>query len=160
MSPPSTKERNLLKGAMRRVFSRSDLRRQVLEEAKVSHLDILRPRVKTWYKCAECGVKEAGFRMQVDHVIPVVPLNKSFDEMSFDELVSNLWCDKSNLSALCEPCHKTKSKAENKLRREYKKNVKCKAAKRPSTSSCKRRTTSAFTGRASSRARAAYGRAS
>jgi hypothetical protein len=42
----TSKERGLLKGAIRRVFSRSDLRRKVIELSRIDHTDSTRPRVK------------------------------------------------------------------------------------------------------------------
>lgn len=117
----SVKERNLIKGAIRRVFSRSDLRRSIIDKAVFKHEDETRKRVKTWCKCAQCGVPTPKSYLQVDHIQPIVPLTSSLEEMSWDEVVNNIWCDEKNLQALCEECHNVKSKAENKKRREYKK---------------------------------------
>lgn len=115
------KERNLLKGAARRVFSRSDLRKSVLDSAKVAHSDPKRPRVKTWYQCKECGHFDNANNVAVDHVIPIVDLKSSLEEMSWDELINRIWCEEKNLQVLCDSCHNIKTKAENKLRRQYKK---------------------------------------
>lgn len=117
----SKKEWGLIKGALRRVFSRSDLRKEVLEAAIVEHSDPSRPRVKTWVKCAICGGLDAKSNIDVDHKSPVIPINSSMAEMTLQEIVSRLWCDKKDLQTACPPCHDEKTKEENKARRQYKK---------------------------------------
>lgn len=70
------------------------------------------------YLCAHCNGRFGPKEIDVDHILPVIPLNGS---KSFDEIIPRLFCDSDNLQVLCKPCHKTKSKAENKLRFEYRK---------------------------------------
>lgn len=120
----TNKERNLLKSAFRRIFSRSDLRKAVLTKSEVSYTDALRPRVKKWSECSICHKFHPTYLMDIDHKDPVVPLNKSMLDMTLDELADRIWCDVENLAAICKECHNSKSKAENKLRREYKKGLK------------------------------------
>jgi 5-methylcytosine-specific restriction endonuclease McrA len=121
-NPKNPKERNLLKGAMRRVFSRSDLRRKVIEDSLIiGHIDANRDRVTKWCWCRECGVIDAAYKMQVDHIIPVIKLGESLEDLTWDELVDRLWCAPSNLKIMCIPCHKEKSSLENKERRRLKK---------------------------------------
>lgn len=115
------RDRGLLKGAVRRVFSRSELRQKVVEKALIKHEDLSRPRVKRWGKCAECKQPTPKSYLVVDHIDPVVELNRSFEDMSFDELIDRMWCSIDNLQALCDNCHKVKTKAEQKLRRQFKK---------------------------------------
>lgn len=117
----SKKEWGLIKGALRRVFSRSDLRRSVIEAAIIDHNDPSRPKVKTWCICAICKLPEAKSYMVVDHILPVVPVDRSLEDMTPTELVDHLWCDKSNLQCCDLTCHKIKSKVENKERRLAKK---------------------------------------
>lgn len=116
------KERNLIKGGIRRVFSRSELRKKILEKSIIKEYgDPNRKRVTRWSKCDNCGKMEPTYLMQIDHKEPVVPINTSFDDMSIDDLVDNQWCDEDNLKPLCKPCHEIKTKAENKERRRLKK---------------------------------------
>lgn len=118
----TNKERNLIKGSIRRVFSRSELRKKVLEKSIVKEYgDPNRKRVTRWSKCDSCGKMEATYLMQLDHHTPVVPIDSSFDEMTLDELVDNQWCNEDNLKPLCKTCHEVKTKAENKERRRLKK---------------------------------------
>lgn len=115
----TVKERGLLKGAVRRVFSRSELRRKVLDKAIIKHYDADRPRVTKWVRCNSCQKPYPKYLAVVDHVIPLVPLDKSHLEMSMDEIVDRAWCEESNLQVLCKkPCHHMKSLAENKERRK------------------------------------------
>lgn len=115
------KERGLLKGAIRRVFSRSDLRRAVLEACRTDYMDSKRPRVKKWGICNTCKQHEPLYLMQVDHIDPIVPVEKTLEQMSWDTVVDRVWCDKNNLQCVCKECHHTKTKEEGKLRREFKK---------------------------------------
>ena len=121
-NPKNPKERNLIKGAIRRVFSRSDLRREALSNSHVKgYHDPERKRVTKWGKCTECQLMVPLYQMDIDHKIPVVPINSSLEEMTWDELVDRIWCDINNLKAICKPCHKLKSALETKERRRIKK---------------------------------------
>lgn len=116
------KERNLIKGAIRRVFSRSELRKSAVDKSLApKHTDGTRPRVKTWCICPECMVFTPKSYMQVDHVSPIIALDSSLEDMSWDDLVDNIWCDPNNLLAICENCHTIKTKAEAKQRAANKK---------------------------------------
>lgn len=115
------KERNLIKGALRRVFSRSELRLKALEKSRVTHHDPQRDRVKKWSVCALCLLKVPTYTVQIDHIDPLLEIGKTIEDYNWDELVERLWCDPSNLQAVCTPCHKAKSKEENALRRKIKK---------------------------------------
>jgi 5-methylcytosine-specific restriction endonuclease McrA len=114
----SAKERNLLKGAVRRVFSRSNLRRAIIEAAKIEHYDNIRSRVKKWGQCAECKQPTAMYQMQVDHIDPIIPLDLTLEDMSWDTVIDRTWCAQTNLQPLCIPCHKEKTKQERKARKQ------------------------------------------
>lgn len=120
----SARERGLIKGGLRRVFSRSDLRREALLSAKVTHSDPKRPRVKTWYACAECKKPYPQHQLQLDHKIPIVPIDSTLEDMNWDTLINNLWCSADNLQILCLTCHKKKCKTERDQRKQFKKGTK------------------------------------
>lgn len=121
------KERGLIKGGIRRAFSRSELRKQILEKALVKeYQDPNRKRVTRWGKCADCGKIEAAYKLAVDHKDPVVPVDGAFEDMSLDEVVDRMWCDPALLQALCDDCHDKKTKLENSVRRRIKKEGKLK----------------------------------
>lgn len=116
-SPSNPKERNLIKGAIRRVFSRSELRKQALELSRIDYTNPDRPRVTKWSRCTICKEPTPTYQIEIDHVVPLVPLDKKLEEMSWDEVVDRAWCDILNLKPVCKPCHKAKSKLENAERR-------------------------------------------
>lgn len=115
------KERNLLKGAMRRVFSRSDLRRLVLNKVDIIYQDPNRPRVKKWSQCPICNKPTPKYLMQVDHTDPVIPTDRTLETMTWDEVIDRLWCHSENLTPMCEACHSEKTKLEREERKLKKK---------------------------------------
>lgn len=119
----SARERGLIKGAVRRVFSRSDLRKEAVESAKIEHSDPKR-RTKKWIRCKECQQPTPLWLAEADHVLPIVPVDSSLEEMSWDTLVNNLWCDIKLLDILCKPCHTVRTQAQNAERRRIKKEKK------------------------------------
>lgn len=122
------KERGLIKAALRRAYGRSDLRRSVIEKHIVSgYSDSKRKKVKFWVKCSDCGEMEAKSNIELDHHIPVIPVDRSFDEMSLDEVVDRMWCEESNLRPLCESCHDKKSALETKERARVKREKKARS---------------------------------
>ena len=123
----TTKERNLLKGAIRRVFSRSELRKNAIAATRIVHHDAERPRVKKWCRCTDCLQPTAEYQMDCDHVDPIIPVTTSLEEMAWDEVVNRVFCDPSNLRGICKPCHKTKTKAENKARADRRRELKRKS---------------------------------
>lgn len=125
MNPRVTaKDRNAIKGALRRAFSRSQLHKKVLDANVVEHSDPKRPRVKTWVKCNVCRIPEARSYMAVDHIDPLIPTNTTFEAMSLDTVVDRLWCEENNLQILCETCHDAKSALEREERKKNKRDKK------------------------------------
>jgi len=119
--PDSPKERNLIKGAIRRVFSRSELRRAAMKDCVVpDYHDPSRPRVTKWATCSICKELHPAYKMEIDHSEPVIPPGLTLDDMTWDEVIDRLWCEPYNLKAVCKPCHKIKSKIENFERRRLK----------------------------------------
>lgn len=120
--PSEPKERNLVKSAIRRVFSRSELRRRAIDASLVKeYSDPSRKRVTRWGRCAACQKLEPAYLLEIDHKDPVIPIGETIDDQSWDKIIDRLWCDERNLQALCKPCHKLKSKQENVERRKLKK---------------------------------------
>lgn len=116
----TAKERNLLKGAIRRVFARSELRLEALKKVKINHFDPNRKRVTKWSRCPQCNENTPSYLMVVDHILPIIPVNLSLEEMSWDEVVDATWCDKNNLQAICKTCHNKKTKEERAARKAHK----------------------------------------
>lgn len=115
------KEKGLIKGALRRIFSRSDLRRQALDKYRIEHFDPEHPRVTRWNWCPDCGLIYPAYLSQVDHVLPIIRTNETLDSLTLDELVSRIWSDIENLRAVDKECHALKTKVENKERAKFRK---------------------------------------
>lgn len=122
----------LIKGALRRVFARSELHRRVIAKTIVEVVDSTRPRVKTWCLCPMCETLTPKSYMVVDHISPVIRITSSLEELRLEDnavqkLTDLIWCEESNLQAICEKsCHKAKSRLENAQRRKNKKELKWK----------------------------------
>lgn len=116
------KERGLLKGAIRRTFSRSELRKQILDNALVKdYHDPNRKRVTRWGKCAECKTMTPLYLLEIDHKEPIIPIGETLEDQTWDKVVDSVWCDERKLQALCDPCHNRKTQTENAERRRLKK---------------------------------------
>lgn len=126
-------ERNRIKGAIRRAFRLSPQMKEVLQNARVELPPALkkngtpgkRPQVR--YMCACCRELFSQKNVQVDHIKTVVPLWIKEADMSYDEIVRGVFCNKNNLQVLCSTpikrnggkssCHKKKTDEENWLRK-------------------------------------------
>jgi hypothetical protein len=60
---------------------------------------------------------------QKDHRNPFIPIEKGW-VWSWDQVIDNLFCDIDGYNIYCETCHSTKTKNEQELRRELRKNAK------------------------------------
>ena len=69
-------------------------------------------RLAQHYRCALCEEEFPATGVQVDHKVPVVDPVKGFK--NWDTFIKRLFCEATNLQVVCKPCHKAKTKAENK----------------------------------------------
>lgn len=115
-----------VKGGLRRSWKTAPARKAVLDRVrkevpakKKDGTPAKRPGV--FYVCEACGADAKNSKspnypqIHVDHIEPVIPINRDID---WDEYIERLFCDISNLQALCDVCHKEKTKAENEERRK------------------------------------------
>jgi 5-methylcytosine-specific restriction endonuclease McrA len=65
-------------------------------------------RVAQHFLCNSCAEDFPAAHVQVDHIIP---MGKG---RSWDDFINELFCEADNLQVLCKPCHKIKTKEENK----------------------------------------------
>lgn len=118
------KDRALIKAALRKAFARSELHKKVLNASIIEHSDPSRPRVKTWCRCNKCKQPEAKSYMDVDHVVPWVPLDTTWEDwvlkIGIDAATDFLWCDETNLQVICETCHNEKTASEKALKASLK----------------------------------------
>jgi len=128
-------ERGRVKGAIRRTFRLSPQMKEVLQAARVELPPALKkdgtpgkkPRVR--YRCAMCGELWSQKNVNVDHIKTVVPLWTPEVDMTYDEIVRGVFCDKSNLQVLCSiamknndgkpSCHNIKTNEERYLRKRW-----------------------------------------
>jgi hypothetical protein len=115
----SPKDRAAIKGALRRAFARSDLRESVMLAARIDHVDPAKPRCKKWIRCGECRKPAPEWSSAVDHKIPVIAFDSSFEQMGADLTISAMWCDPANLQAICGACHDAKTAAEKLVKEDY-----------------------------------------
>jgi hypothetical protein len=133
---PDIVKKRLIKGGIRRVFRQSIEMRVVLQSSRVE----LSPKTlkdgsigkknQIRYKCAICGELFSQQDVAVDHIDPVIPLHRSEEELTIDEMAYRIWCDISNLQVICNTtlkrsqgvpsCHKIKTDEENFIRKKLK----------------------------------------
>lgn len=89
---------------------------QVLEAAKTDkHVNPKTGKVAQFYRCNMCGCENTSKEVEVDHIEPVVPLTGF---VSWDDTIKRMFCKADKLQVLCGPCHKVKSKEEQKERKQ------------------------------------------
>ena len=92
---------------------------QVLEDAFAGkYLNKKTKRLAKHYKCASCKDEFPSSQVEVDHINPVVDPVIGFT--TWDDFISRLFVDASQLQTLCKPCHKIKTSTERVKRDENK----------------------------------------
>jgi len=79
--------------------------------------DELGPKGGKRYRCCICGESFGIKEVHVDHIDCVIPLDKTAESMTWDEIIKRIFCDITNLQVICTADHKIKSKEENLLRK-------------------------------------------
>lgn len=116
--PKQYPDKSIIKGALRRVFARSPMIHSVLADSV--HPTAKGPKGGKQYICTVCKQTFAGNKVAVDHISPVVPVNKTVQDLDYNEMVERIFCGKQNLQVVCESCHKAKTKEERELRTKFK----------------------------------------
>ena len=127
-------ERGRVKGAVRRTFRLSPQMKEILQAARVELPPALKKdgtpgkKNRVRYRCAMCGELFSQKNVNVDHISTVVPLWKREKDMTYDEIVRGVFCEKSNLQVLCSTplvrnegkssCHKKKTDEEKYIRKK------------------------------------------
>lgn len=117
------KLRNLLIGAIKRVWHRHPNRIAVVKRVRIEESKTLKDgsqaaKPAVFYLCEQCGAKckpqpHKDFpQIQIDHRDPIVPVGKTYSDLTWDEYLSRVFCPVENLDALCANCHRAKSKVE------------------------------------------------
>ena len=135
-------EKRLVIGAIRRLFRQAP---QFKEVSDASRVEVPRynkdgglskkPYVKK--TCEVCGELFSSSNIAIDHIEPMVPKYLTNDDLNYNELVSKIICDKSNLQRICNPkkgkknkpkfleyCHQKKTHWENFIREKWQEHFK------------------------------------
>ena len=84
-----------VKRAIERCFSQSKLSKQVKQNAYNPNKKGIRGG-KT-YICNNCKQSFGLGKIQIDHIVPKIPVDLSFHELDYNELVKAIFCSIENL---------------------------------------------------------------
>lgn len=115
MSKTKWSQDTAIRGALRRVFSRSPVVREVLmknrrEVPKYRKDGTRAKRDAVQYQCNLCNEWVGSTKIAVDHIEPVISVDEGF--IDFNTFIERLFCDADNLQPICETCHRLKTNAE------------------------------------------------
>lgn len=105
-----------IRGAIRRVFSRSPIVREVLmagrrEIPKFNKDGSRAKKDAVQYQCEVCMTWVSSTKVAVDHIDPVISVDDGF--IDWNTFVERLGFDrKDNLQRICDDCHNKKTNAE------------------------------------------------
>lgn len=113
-----------IRGALRRVFSRSPIIREVMfkvrrEVPKYNKDGSRAKKDAVQYRCNVCTTYVGSTKVAVDHITPVISVNDGF--VDFNTFIERLFCDVSNLQVICDTCHNLKTNSERitRLTKQY-----------------------------------------
>jgi len=124
---PPFNQNAAIRGAIRRIFSRSPVKIEVLKKVRREvpryNQDGSRgKRDAVQYQCAVCKTWVGSTKVEVDHIVPVVEVNeKGF--VDWNVFVERLFCGPENLQVICDPCHDKKTQIERMRRQAAKDRV-------------------------------------
>ena len=115
-------QQSRIKGAIRQVAKFAPEVKEALE--KSIHPIIKGPKGGARFTCSKCKkVFERG-EVQVDHIEPVIPVDKRTVDLDWNTIIKRMFCSSDNYQVLCKPCHKIKSDEERKERKKYRDDIK------------------------------------
>lgn len=109
----SWNEEAKIRGALRQVARYMPEKRECMNRA--IHPTEKGKRGGPLYICNHCGLCFPGKDIQVDHIDPVIPVEREVKD--WNEYIERLFCSPNKLQVLCKPCHLIKSNEENEERR-------------------------------------------
>jgi 5-methylcytosine-specific restriction endonuclease McrA len=110
---------SFVKSALRAASRRWPPKYECLSDAYTgSQINSKSGRMAKHYQCNKCLGAFPAKDVQVDHISPLIDPSIGFT--NWDDVVNNLFCEKSNLQVLCVDCHKIKTGLEKALAKERK----------------------------------------
>ena len=108
-----------IRGAIRRVFTRSPIIREVMMKVRKEFPKLNKDGRKAKknaikYLCNVCQQYIGSTKISVDHIIPVVSIEEGF--IDWNTFVERLFCDITNLQVICDDCHQLKTNQERSKR--------------------------------------------
>ena len=82
------------------------------------------------YKCANCELPHARKNVQIDHTVPVVPLEVTMDTQTWDSYIERMFCQRESYQILCTGCHDMKTQMEVQTRKQNRQALKKPLAKK------------------------------
>ena len=105
---------SFIKSALRKASIKWPPKYQVLKEAQVGKkINSLTGRTAMHFTCAGCGEGFPAKCISVDHILPVVDPETGF--ISWDEVITRMFCEKDGLQVLCKACHDIKTNKEKEI---------------------------------------------
>lgn len=109
---------SFIKSALRSASQRWPPKYRVLSRACVGTKTNPRTgRLAKHYLCQSCKNEFVAKDVEVNHIIPVIPIS-GFDD--WGKTIERLFCEEDGLEVLCKPCHKSLTKQENEERKRNK----------------------------------------
>ena len=94
------------------LFRSLTLKEAFVERKKSKHTK----REAAHYRCASCEGEFPAKMVQVDHIDPVIDVDRGF--VDWNTYIDRMFIDEAGLQVLCLKCHQEKSKKERKLRKK------------------------------------------
>lgn len=94
---------------IRRASYKWPARNEALKEARIE---------RGLYKCNSCGGIFKKKFIQIDHINPVISVEKGFN--TWDEYLERMFCSKEGFQIICVDCHDIKTAKEKEMRKMYK----------------------------------------
>lgn len=85
------------------------------EKVKVGKFKNGKTKFKTKVKCNSCKKLFELKEIEVNHIIPVVDIEKGFE--NWQAYIDRLFCKTTNLECLCHKCHNRITETQNKKRK-------------------------------------------
>lgn len=105
---PTFNEQSKIRGALRQVARYMPQKQECLLLAV--HPTEKGVRGGKLYICNKCGLTFPLKEIDVDHIDPVVPVDRPIKD--WNEYIERLFCEPNNLQCLCKRCHQAKCAEE------------------------------------------------